>query len=165
MLAKTSMTSLFQGETSKKKDPYDFLDPASIHLRLRGLSPAEYPIDLDRDTRDTIVSRAFLSENYGGGRRNTIPSIGKRFLLAHGTRHWLYPNLKYNPYAPGIPGHLGLFFQARGVPEIVWRNVVYRVITRVAVGQWLYMGQYQVDLTPSSVLSGGSLTKAALSFS
>lgn len=150
-----SCASQGKGKMCKKDpDPEVYLSEASVHRRLDCIFPTEYPIDLDKEIRDVVVSRGFLSKKYGGDARSTIPTIAEKHIRVHHVRNWMYPNLMYNPYAPALPGHRGLFFQPRGViPEIPWRNIRYRVITRVFETQWNYVGEYEVIAVVSLLLS------------
>jgi hypothetical protein len=123
--------------------------------RINQMNCLPYDVPIPQAIRDVVVPREFLSSIYGGNPQVTFPSIGKEFLDKHGLNDFMYPSLAYNPAAAQIPGAPGLFF-AVGAHAQEWPTV-QRVITRIAPGEWLYMGQY--TLTPSESLTLGELAK------
>ncbi|KAJ3573127.1 hypothetical protein NP233_g2627 [Leucocoprinus birnbaumii] len=120
--------------------------------RITKMNCPMFDIQLDQGIRDIAVPREFLSSIYGGNPQVTFPSIGKQFSARHKYDDFMYPSLDYNPEAAQVPGAPGLFF-AVGDDAIghEW-NTVQRVITRIASGQWQYMGQYSMTPTESLTL-------------
>jgi hypothetical protein len=63
----------------------------------------------------------------------------------------MYPNLLWNPHGPQVAGCAGLFFEPNGLdtPDDDSTDI-HRVIVRLPEGPiWLYVGQYQLILSPS----------------
>jgi len=122
------------------------LDTINRRLDVLGSeSDRTYGVDLPDDIKFTAVPRKFLSDVWGGGTQKTFPPIRKELLAVHGLDDWMYPNSKYNPHCPLIPGCAGLMFSPDGLTgtvdlesEQIWRTIV-RLIDHA---HWQYVGQY-----------------------
>ena len=114
----------------------------SIHDRLKGVGYKPYPVELDDETRNKTVTRAFISAQYGGSAFSTFPTISKEHLDRHKMNDWMFPNLSFNPYAPQMAGAPGLLFVA-GDPKDDWPTI-QRVIVGLDTNAWLYIGFYQM---------------------
>ncbi|KAF5359633.1 hypothetical protein D9756_003125 [Leucocoprinus leucothites] len=128
--------------------------------RLDGLKPLIVDDEtIPQEIRNFAFPREFISSLYGGNTQETFPLIGEKFLKEHGLDHWMYPNLEYNPAAPRMPGHPGLFFIP--TPELgdmkkqklLSTPRFYRVVTRLATNKWLYMGDYMLQQVASLTVS------------
>ncbi|KAJ7576711.1 hypothetical protein C8J56DRAFT_799872 [Mycena floridula] len=124
------------------------MDDAFVASRIKGLEV--YPIELPHHLREITSSRQFLSSIYGGNTQRTFPNINDEMLKKHGfkTQDFMYPSLLYNPHAPVVPGHPGLFFGI-GVAEDGDYPDRMRVITRLRSSQWQYVGQYEMRASKS----------------
>jgi len=112
----------------------------SIHDRLKPYGLDGLPIGLDPEMQQTMVSRQFMSDVYGGNSIVVFPKIGEEKFAIHGMDDFMYLNAKYHTYAPQLPGRNGLFFHtsinARHTDE------VNRLFTRIEPSKWLYVGMY-----------------------
>lgn len=102
-----------------------------------GLVP--FPIDLEDDIKMATVTRAWMSDTYGGNRQAGCPDIDTK-KFPHGIDDWAYMTYEFNPNAPRVPGAPGLSFGCWGgegefLPES-------RIIMRTKTPRWLYMGFY-----------------------
>lgn len=135
--------------------------------RLSEITSPPFQIGLPDDILKLAVPREFISSIYGGNPQETFPLIGKRFVDQHGLNDFMYPNLDYNPAAPRVPGSPGLFFKT--TPEREDKKMtnhdlsVYRVITRLGTGKWLYMGQYSLTETRPLTVSEWAEQKPVVS--
>lgn len=64
----------------------------------------------DRDVRDVVISRLFMSKVYGGNSQETFPRVAQKFLGEHHMDDFMYLNLDMNPHAPQVPGVPGPAF-------------------------------------------------------
>ncbi|KAK0455733.1 uncharacterized protein EV420DRAFT_1272114, partial [Desarmillaria tabescens] len=101
-----------------------------------------YEVPLDRDVRDVVVTRLFMSKVYGGSPQETFPRVAQNFLRVHHMDDFMYLNLDMNPHAPQVPGAPGLFFDAD--ESIDQFSKIRRVFSRIGSSQWEYMGQYEI---------------------
>lgn len=58
--------SHLQGKKKEKKSSCEMLPVDSIEARLDPIGRTPFPVDLDRTTRDVVVSRRYLSATFGG---------------------------------------------------------------------------------------------------
>ncbi|EPQ59832.1 hypothetical protein GLOTRDRAFT_29443, partial [Gloeophyllum trabeum ATCC 11539] len=72
-------------------------------------------VSLDERIRNVPVSRAFMSEYYGGNTQDTCPKIKRSRVAIHGLKDFMYLNLELNPYAPKSPGDPGFFFALESI--------------------------------------------------
>ncbi|KAK0448084.1 hypothetical protein EV421DRAFT_2033136 [Armillaria borealis] len=117
----------------------------TVRNRLKGIEFHEVP--LDRDVRDVVVDRLFMSKVYGGNSQETFPRVAQKFLDVHHMDDFMYLNLNMNPHAPQVPGAPGLFFEADDMVEPVDElgSKIKRVFSRIDSAQWEYMGQYKME--------------------
>ncbi|KAF8075874.1 hypothetical protein FPV67DRAFT_387214 [Lyophyllum atratum] len=122
----------------------------TIRDRLRPIGFDPYPVELDMETREVMVSRKFLSMNYGGTMQLTFPEIGPKFQALHNYRNFMCLSLEYQSGAPQMPGAPGLWFSPIG--ELTSGGMsssdptVYTVLTRItdSPALWQYQGQYKL---------------------
>ena len=123
----------------------------TLRARFQALGPSAldlYPITLDKGSQDLMVSRAFMSSEYGGSIRSTIPLISKKLLEKHGMDDFMYFHPNYQPVAPQVPGACGLLFRTRTSMGKVW-DKIQRVFTKIDSNLWQYMGMYRFTPSPS----------------
>lgn len=114
--------------------------------RLRALGPNgldPFPIDVKHDIKMSTVTRAWMSENYGGNPQEGCPRIGKKFK--RGITNMCFMTYDFNPNAPRVSGTPGLSF---GFWDGERKSHRIRVIMRThkpkgLPPQWLCMGQYE----------------------
>jgi len=128
------------------------LGTAVLLKRLEPIGLEPYDIDLSRAEINHMVTRNFMSAEYGGSSQATLPVIAQEKLEKHGMNDFMYLKLDYHPFAPQTPGGCGLFFStAEEVPVDVGLK---RVFTRdLRKSEWQYMGQYDVRTTASLSLA------------
>lgn len=94
----------------KKNDELALL-PKTLHDRL---SPIGFDIQdqfftLDQATREVTITRAFISNVYGGSNQKTFPVISPERVAQHGMNDFMFMiPTDYQPEAPQLPGALGL---------------------------------------------------------
>lgn len=119
------------------------LSADSIRARLTPIGLKPFPITLDRVTQGTLVSRAYLSETYGGNSQAMFPKVAEDKAKEHGIHHWGFMHLDYQPMAPQLPGAPGLVYSI--APGDLDRFVEPRhTFTRMNMSEWQYMGTYQL---------------------
>lgn len=103
-----------------------------------------------------LFSRYFFSQRFGGSAVDTFPKIGSAKLAEHQLNDWAFPSVEFNPHAPQIPGAPGLFYQESDHErqELIRRK---RVIVRLDVSKWLYVGTY--DFIPAARLTAEEYTR------
>lgn len=127
------------------------LHPDTLRACFRALGPSAlelYPITLDKGSQDMMVSRGFMSANYGGSMQTTCPEIGKRRLEQDGMDNFMYLHPDYQPVAPQVPGACGLFFTTHTSIGFMWPSLE-RLFTRIQSNVWQYMGTYRLRSSPS----------------
>lgn len=97
------------------------------------------PINLDDECRLATVTRAWMTDHYGGSRQSGRPSINTK-KFTHGIDDIYYMTYEFNPNAPKIPGANGLAFGCWGETQVIKRQ---RVIMRTRAPRWTYMGSYR----------------------
>lgn len=120
--------------------------PDTVRDRLKHLDLNLYDITLDKASQEVMVTREFMSATYGGSMQAVQPGIAKKFLDIHGLDDFFYLNLDYQPEAPQVPGAHGLYFCTQAGDDIPG---IWRVFTRILVGQWQYQGMYTVTTSKS----------------
>ncbi|KAL4255373.1 DUF6697 domain-containing protein [Pleurotus pulmonarius] len=124
----------------------------TVTRRLDTIGHELYPIGLPDDIKQACFSRSFLCSLYGGNKRKTFPFDTKEdddLVRGVPKNEFMYPNLIYNPHLPLIPGAPGLYSQANYPAGAGPWPRIQRVMVRVRVGVWQYMGQYQLIPTTS----------------
>ncbi|KAI0751824.1 hypothetical protein C8Q80DRAFT_1218424 [Daedaleopsis nitida] len=109
---------------------------------------------LPQKERSVTVSRDQLSHRFGGNTMDTFPRPSARHIAAHGRANFMCINLLWNPHGPQVPGHGGLFFEATMWPGDAWtanpkHMDVQTLFVRIAQGQWLYLGEYELQFSRS----------------
>ncbi|KAI0368415.1 hypothetical protein BV20DRAFT_948266 [Pilatotrama ljubarskyi] len=112
-----------------------------------------YPITLSGKLRSVTVTRRQLSKRYGGSEMDTFPKPGAKKRTEHGYDNFMCINLLWNPNAPQVPGHGGLFFDT-SLPGDPWTRSKYHserqvLFVRLGDAKWLYLGLYEVSPAPS----------------
>lgn len=95
-----------------------------------------------------MVSRDFMSSEYGGSMQATFPVIGEKLKEKHGMNDFMYLHPAYQPVAPQVPGACGLFFIPISSIGQEW-DTLQRVFTRIESNVWQYMGMYRLTSSPS----------------
>lgn len=106
-----------------------------------------HPINLDDECRLATITRAWMTDYYGGSRQSKCPSTDKKF--PHGINDFWYMTYEYNPNASRIPGAAGLAFGCWSGDDQVIDN--QRVIMRTRSARWTHTGFYRS--IPSSPLT------------
>lgn len=108
---------------------------------------------IDKLMREVMVTRAFMTNVYGGSSQVAFPTIGKDKLKQHGLNDFMFMNTEFQPQAPEVPGAPGLWFN----PNEKGNIGRFRAFTKINCGKpnnkWLYVGQYEVCLANPSRLS------------
>ncbi|KAG7092142.1 hypothetical protein E1B28_008515 [Marasmius oreades] len=108
------------------------------------------------------VSRAFLSNVFGGNTQRVFPTLSKKNLRkmedeGFALDQWACMTSALNPFLPTLPGVHGLFFALRELhddlsPIEYWKLGVCRVFSFLDQSKWLYVGHYEFSygktLTP-----------------
>ena len=125
-------------------------DSALVNSRLAKANAKLLPTDLDARNKWVTVSRAFMSSVYGGATRGSFTNINdERYDHQYVDETFMYLNLHYNPNAPRNPGEPGLWYGVEPFEGDEPR--AYRTIVRLRYSKWLYIGQYQLEMsTPLS---------------
>jgi hypothetical protein len=143
-----SLWFYFVQPKGKKRIADMSLKNAVLMKRLEPIGLEKYVIDLPLAEINQMVSRKFMSANYGGSMQATFPQIREEKLAEHGLDDFMYLHLNYQPYAPQTPGGCGLWFSTDGDSE-PWEGIT-RVLTRdLNSAMWQYMGQYEVKAAAS----------------
>lgn len=123
----------------------------TLRERFQALGPSGldlYPITLDKSLQDVMVSRVFMSAEYGGGSQAVCPTIGKKHIEKHGMNDFMFLHPEYQPVAPQVPGACGLFMSPGTSVGHEWPSV-QRLFTRIESNVWQYMGMYRLMSSPS----------------
>ncbi|KAL0580466.1 hypothetical protein V5O48_001536 [Marasmius crinis-equi] len=138
----------------KKEFDGDFLPPRTVLGLMDGLEV--YDLSLGGEDLDTqlSVSRDFISKTFGGGIRRTFPEFSaenkeKVAELGFGEHGWACLK-NYNPYAPSIPGHPGLYFNCCELhddltQDFTWHRDRCRVFSCLDNAKWLRVGLYDFE--------------------
>lgn len=105
-----------------------------------------YPIPVPQDIAEFPFRRDYISSLYGGNTRETFPKIAKKHLEWHGLDDWAFHSLAYNPHVPTRPGYSGLAFGGSGGLAAEPDGRVDRVFVGIGPCEWVYMGQYRVQI-------------------
>lgn len=127
------------------------LGDAGVAYRLHALGPNAldpYLINLEDKIKLASVTRAWMSDTYGGNRQAGCPEIDTK-KFKHGIDNFWYMTYEFNANAPRKPGAPGLMFGCWGDEQRVYRN--QRVIMRTKQPWWTPMGIY--ESVPSNPLS------------
>lgn len=135
--------------TIKKKDGIK-LDADSILTRFTaaGIPLGLYPTGCDKSLQDTAVRRDFMSETFGGNRRQVFPSIDQRRVQEHGYNDFMYLCPEWQPIAPEVPGAPGLWLTNE---DCQCDGQIRRLFTRISRSPalWQYQGQYELKRAQS----------------
>lgn len=123
------------------------LNPNTIRDRLKpiGLDIQDQYFTIDQATREAMVTRLFMSAEYGGNPVKTFSTPKESFLRRHGMNDFMYVNTDYQPHAPEVPGAPALWFDCE-VATIAYINK--RTLTKIQDTEsehndkWLYVGHY-----------------------
>ncbi|EIW62189.1 uncharacterized protein TRAVEDRAFT_76927, partial [Trametes versicolor FP-101664 SS1] len=111
-----------------------------------------YPISLPEDLRSITVRRELLAKRYGGSSMDTFPGPSAEKLAQHGRGNLMCINLLWNPHAPQVPGHAGLYFDTilPGDPWTARKGHSERqtLFVKIKTGKWLYLGEYEAHPAP-----------------
>jgi hypothetical protein len=129
----------------------------TIRNRIRhiGFEIQDQYFDIDRLMRDVMVTREFISHEYGGSCRATKPKIAQKFVDVHGMCDFYFVNPDYDPQPPEVPGAPGLKLSTKPGPD----KGRLRVMTKIKNtnlkhdNQYLYVGQYDIMRADPPVLS------------
>ncbi|KAI0640596.1 hypothetical protein C8Q79DRAFT_445861 [Trametes meyenii] len=99
-----------------------------------------YPIPLPKDVAEFPLRRDYITSLYGGSMQATYPQPSEELLEWHGIDDWMFLSMDFNPHAPTKPGCSGIAFDCTDTP------MTRRLFVRLAPAQWVYMGQYRVEL-------------------
>jgi len=91
-----------------------------------------------------------MSKTFGGSEQGIFPPIGKKFLDLHGMDDFMYLNPDFQPEGPQVPGAPGLYFNLEKGGDF---SQIMRVLTRLKVGVWQYMGMYRVNRSERPALT------------
>lgn len=99
------------------------------------------------------VRRELLAKRYGGSSMDTFPGPSAEKLAQHGRGNLMCINLLWNPHAPQVPGHAGLYFDTilPGDPWTARKGHSERqtLFVKIKAGKWLYLGEYEAHPAPS----------------
>ncbi|KAF9530952.1 hypothetical protein CPB83DRAFT_146625 [Crepidotus variabilis] len=116
--------------------------------RIRPLNILDgFPVTLEREFRDQLVPRKFMSNVYGGSSQMTFPHPRSEKIAEHGYDDFMCLPLDYQPFAPQVPGKPGLFLSTAKGDDIEEPKRVFTRDPSRALRQ--YMGQYEVKATDS----------------
>lgn len=111
---------------------------------------------INPEQRSVCVTRAFISDVYGGSPQGMLPPISEKYVRKHKMNDFMFPDLVHNPYLPIQPGHPGMMFRLpdeldkdRGWEDTTEgkerRTDVQRVFVKLAQNEWVYVGQYAMS--------------------
>lgn len=101
-----------------------------------------YPIPVPQDIAEFPFRRDYISSLYGGSKLDRSPTIAKERLEWHGLDDWAFLSMAYNPHVPTRPGYSGLEFGGGGGRD----GRVDRVFVGIGPCNWIYMGQYKIQI-------------------
>ncbi|KAI0666109.1 hypothetical protein C8Q78DRAFT_985175 [Trametes maxima] len=112
-----------------------------------------FPVTLPEPLRSATVTRRQLAKHYGGSEMDTFPKPGADKFAVHGRANFMCINLQWNPNAPQVPGHGGLFFDST-FPGDAWtarekHSPLQVLFVRLSGNKWLYLGEYEVGEAPA----------------
>lgn len=107
------------------------------------------PIEIPPSLLHATYYREDISRKYGGSPVNALPTIALERLKLHGINDWMFLNPSHNPHAPHFPGAPGIFFQSERKWEEWPEGKIMRVFVRLASGEWVLMGWYELTKSPS----------------
>lgn len=102
---------------------------------------------MDQVTRETMVTRFFMSSEYGGNMQETFPRPRKKFLDKHGMDDFMFLPTEYQPEAPQLPGAPGLWFCTTAGEDLVGTLRVFVKVILAAGSKksvYQYQGMYEV---------------------
>ncbi|KAF5329764.1 hypothetical protein D9619_009280 [Psilocybe cf. subviscida] len=146
---------LWENSKVKKKKNNPVLLAETIRTRLRhiGFDVSEQYFEIDKLMREVMVTRAFMSNVYGGSSQETFPSPHATRIAEHGIDDFMFLNTNFQPQAPEVPGAPGLWFS----PNNTGNHGIRRVFTKINMAKpnnkWLYVGQYDVRVANPSRFS------------
>ncbi|EIW63271.1 uncharacterized protein TRAVEDRAFT_43574 [Trametes versicolor FP-101664 SS1] len=133
------------------------------YLRDRVNDVPVFPVALGSTDSNILVSRKFISQNFGGGMRQMSVSFtdDNRRTFGHSYTHCLFPKVKLNAMVPRTPGAPGIMFLAKPRPR--WPEGTQKLLVGLADAQFRYMGEYK--FTRSEPLSPGEFCSLYLKVS
>lgn len=100
-----------------------------------------------------MVTRAFMSNVYGGSPQTAFPRPSADKIAEHGMNDFMFMNTDFQPQAPEVPGAPGLWFNPNENGDIGKFRVFTKINMAKPNNKWLYVGQYDVRLANPSRLS------------
>lgn len=129
-------------------------------LKLIGLEIQCQYFTIDQATRETTVTRAFISYKYGGSHMSTFPKPLKEKFTTHGMDDFMFMVARdTQPEAPQLPGAPGLWLSM--MPNVVF-DQVKRVFVNLlpekgraarASSRYQYMGMYELKAAATPYLT------------
>jgi hypothetical protein len=135
------------------------LDDEGVASRLNAMPgrPDAFPVDLEDEIKMATVTRARMSETYGGSPQAGCPSIDTK-KLTHCMNDFTYMTYDCNPHAPQMLGAPGLNFGMWRGEDNMGKG--QRVIMRTGRSRWLHLGFY--DSQSSTPLTKEEWTSCCL---
>ncbi|KAG9315047.1 hypothetical protein JVU11DRAFT_4159 [Chiua virens] len=129
-----------------KPEDISFENIVRDRLALIGLETID--LDVPQPLLEATATRMFMSRTWGGRPSDMFPQASKNFT--HGLDDFMYINPKYDPHVPLWPGAPGFFLKFGKHGEERWPKIM-RVVVRVGIHAWQYMGQYALTAAPPLV--------------
>ncbi|KAI0051472.1 hypothetical protein FA95DRAFT_1554566 [Auriscalpium vulgare] len=125
----------------KIKEDHQF-DAATVLSRLKAVGAEPYDIGPGVEITEFILSREFISWEYGGSGQTTFPSIAQDNIDRHGLDDFMCITVELHPHAPLRPGHAGLWLSQE--PGRSRSMGTVRLLVGLAPKKWIYAGQYKL---------------------
>lgn len=118
----------------KKEEPTS-IGPDGVRERLEGVQ--SFSVTLDLSIRSVTVSRKWMSEKFRCSPQALYSDPTQDGL----PRRFMFPNPIMNPEVPRVPGQPGLL--CRAVDFVAWEDHVIKILVRLDVNKWHYLGEYK----------------------
>lgn len=119
----------------KVKEEPTSIGPNGVRERLEGLH--SFAVNLDLAIRSVTVDRKFMSATFGASPQ----ALYSKSSRAGREYSFIFPNPKWNPEVPRIPGEAGLL--CRAVDFVPWQDHVIKVLVWLDTNKWHYLGDYK----------------------
>ncbi|TCD68046.1 hypothetical protein EIP91_011590 [Steccherinum ochraceum] len=109
--------------------------PEGVQERLAGVETLS--VHLDVTIRRITVDRPFMSNKF----KCSPQAMFSKPTVDGQAVNFVFPNPSMNPELPRDPGKPGLL--CRAVSFVQWNDEVFKMIVRLRVNKWLYLGNYR----------------------